>query len=137
MAQRSRRFTPAQTDSYDGTQPSAAQRYAAETCTVCCLADAKPSPHALYAGATQTMFKPSVYQNALQAVPFPQPLTGYKDPEDESHRSDKSAFIRSAVVLCLTLLKHGFALFFETFAAYMAQTPAVDCHLTRPHLVMQ
>ena len=51
------------------------------------------------AGATQTMVKPSVYQNSLQAVPFPQQLTGYKDPQDASHRSDKSAFIRSAVML--------------------------------------
>ena len=48
------------------------------------------------AGATQTMYKPGVYQNSLQAVPFPQHLTGYKDPLDSSHKSDKSAFIRSA-----------------------------------------
>ncbi len=48
------------------------------------------------AGATQTMYKPSVYQNSLQAVPFPQHLSGYKDPLDCSHKSDKSAFIRSA-----------------------------------------
>ncbi|KAL3137686.1 hypothetical protein ABBQ38_004959 [Trebouxia sp. C0009 RCD-2024] len=46
-------------------------------------------------GATQTMFKSSVYQNSLQAVPFPQQLSGYKDPQDMSHRSDKSAFISS------------------------------------------
>lgn len=46
-------------------------------------------------GATQTMYKPGVYQNSLQAVPFPQHLTGYKDPLDCSHKSDKSAFISS------------------------------------------
>lgn len=51
------------------------------------------------AGATQTMAKPSVYQNSLQAVPFHQQLSGYKDPQDAFHRSDKSAFIRSAVML--------------------------------------
>ena len=45
------------------------------------------------------MVKPSVYQNSLQAVPFPQQLSGYKDPQDVSHRSDKSAFIRSDVML--------------------------------------
>ncbi len=48
------------------------------------------------AGTTQTMYKPGVYQNSLQAVPFPQHLSGYKDPLDCSHKSDKSAFIRSA-----------------------------------------
>jgi hypothetical protein len=42
------------------------------------------------------MYKPGVYQNSLQAVPFPQHLSGYKDPLDCSHKSDKSAFIRSA-----------------------------------------
>ncbi|DBA91651.1 TPA: hypothetical protein ACH3X1_003254 [Trebouxia sp. C0004] len=46
-------------------------------------------------GATQTMYKSSVYQNSLQAVPFPQHLSGYKDPLDCSHKSDKSAFISS------------------------------------------
>ena len=48
------------------------------------------------AGVTQTMYKPSVYQNSLQAVAFPQHLSGYKDPLDYSHKSDKSAYIRSA-----------------------------------------
>ena len=42
------------------------------------------------------MHKSTVYQNSLQAVPFPQHLTGYKDPLDFSHKRDKSAFIRSA-----------------------------------------
>ena len=50
----------------------------------------------MVAGVTQTMFKPSVYQNSLQAVAFPQHLSGYKDPLDYSHKSDKSAYIRSA-----------------------------------------
>ena len=48
------------------------------------------------AGVTETMYKPSVYQNSLQAVAFPQHLSGYKDPLDYSHKSDKSAYIRSA-----------------------------------------
>lgn len=42
-------------------------------------------------GVTQTMYKPSVYQNSLQAVAFPQHLSGYKDPLDYSHKSDKTA----------------------------------------------
>lgn len=46
-------------------------------------------------GTTQTMHKSTVYQNSLQAVPFPQYLTGYKDPLDFSHKRDKSAFISS------------------------------------------
>ena len=52
------------------------------------------------------MSKPSIYQNSLQAVPFPQQLSGYKDPLDLSHKSDKSAYIRSAAVYLAIVCNH-------------------------------
>lgn len=54
------------------------------------------------AGATHSMYKPSVYQNSLQAVAFPQHLSGYKNPLDPSHKNDKSSYIRYATPKSLT-----------------------------------
>lgn len=53
-----------------------------------------PSPNSRK-GATHSMQKASVYQNSLQAVAFPQHLSGYKNPHDPSHKNDKSAYISS------------------------------------------